>query len=87
MYTQSSDRLPLEEFFLKIEKSLPEIPCSKLDLKEFLLAQENNKFITDLFETAFKSLADNVPFDIVKPFTERMRSFLDSRDLDIELGE
>lgn len=86
-YSSSDKQLPLEEFFLDIINSLPDIPCSKTDLKDFLSSEENNEFVTTLFSQALKSLEENKPFDIVTPFADKLKLFIDKKDINVNLGE
>ena len=86
-YSSSDKQLPLEEFFLDIINSLPDIPCSKTDLKDFLSSEENNEFVTTLFSQALKSLEENKPFDIVTPLAHKLKLFIDKKDIDVNLGE
>lgn len=59
-----NSHLPLEDIFLKIDKSLLANSCSQQDLRNFLSDSANNEMLIKLFKSAFDSYRIGKPIDI-----------------------
>lgn len=75
--------LPLEDIFLKIDKSLMYNSCSHQDLRNFLSNSANNEMLVKLFESAFNSYKIGKPIDISSDICKAIKISIASEENEV----
>lgn len=79
-----NNRLPLEDIFLKIDKSLMSNSCSQQDLRNFLSDSKNNEMLFKLFATAFDSYKIGKPIDISPVICKAIKMSIATEDDEVQ---
>lgn len=81
-----SDKTLFEEFFLSIVMTLPKHNCTKQNLRDFLVDENNNKFIISSFQEAFEKKESVNNLDIAERFCNEIKAYANVASEDIKLG-
>lgn len=81
-----SDKTLFEEFFLSIVMTLPKHNCTKQNLRDFLVDENNNKFIISSFQEAFEKKESINNLDIAERFCTEIKAYANVVSEDIKLG-
>lgn len=80
------EKTVFEDVFLSIVLALPKYSCSKQNLRDFLVDEENNDFILSVFKDAFKIKEQGGAVNIAECFCEQIKAYVNVKTEDIKLS-
>lgn len=78
--TKRNKSIAFENIFSDIEELLPQIGCTRDNLKQYLAAQECNELIKEVIQAAINSEQEHLTADPKNKIAESLKTFVDNMD-------